>query len=57
LQNCEKATIGFVMPARQSACAYPHGTTRFPTGRIFMKFDIFRVFRKSVAKTSRSIII
>jgi hypothetical protein len=29
-----KATISFVMSV------HPHGTTRFPFGRVFMKFDI-----------------
>ena len=34
-----KETVSFVMSVRPSVC--PHGTTRNPTGRIFVQFDIW----------------
>jgi hypothetical protein len=45
-----KATVSFVMCL--SAC--PHGTTRVPTGLIFMNFDIWVFFEKSVKNNGYS---
>jgi len=35
----QKATVSFVMSVRLSS--HPHGTTVAPTGRIFMKIEIW----------------
>jgi len=44
LAKLRNATISFVMPA--CSPVHPHGTTWFPNGRIFMKFDIWIFFVK-----------
>jgi hypothetical protein len=45
-----KATICFVMSVRPPAC-----NNSAPTGRIFIKFDILNIFRKSVEKIEVSL--
>jgi len=45
-------TISSVMSDRPSV--RPHGTTRFPSKRIFMKFNILGLFEKSVEKVKVS---
>ena len=44
--NLRKATISFVVSARPSLCLSAWKNS-FPTGRIFVKFDIWGFFRKS----------
>ena len=39
-----EATVSFLMSVR------PRGTTRLPNGRIFVKFDIFNIFRKNLPR-------
>jgi hypothetical protein len=52
--NLGKATISFVMFARPSVCLSAWNSSA-PTVRIFMEFDVYGIFRKSVEKIKVSL--